>query len=263
MRGIAAALNAPSVDRRVLREQIRDYLVQDILEGRRAPGDRIVETRVARDFNVSQTPVREALRDLEVFGFVVVIPFRGAVVRETSIEDLLQVYPIRAMLEGLAARHAATRISEPGLKKLATLLQRMRKAAACGDHRACVDADLAFHFTIVEASGNWLLMQFWERMRLASSTFITVMKTKHSLHEIAEHHLPLLEALTARNPKLAERTMRRHIERAGDWLRASLKREGNQHTKPVPTAKDNGRGKRLAPADTARRARATLTSVKN
>ncbi len=136
MPGIAAALNAPSVDRRVLREQIRDYLVQDILEGRRAPGDRIVETRVARDFNVSQTPVREALRDLEVFGFVVVIPFRGAVVRETSIEDLLQVYPIRAMLEGLAARHAATRISEPGLKKLATLLQRMRKAAACGDHRA-------------------------------------------------------------------------------------------------------------------------------
>ncbi len=263
MRGTAAAVNAGMVDRRVLREQIRNYLVQDILEGRRAPGDRIVETRVARNFNVSQTPVREALRDLEVFGFVTIIPFRGAIVRETSTEDLLQVYPIRAMLEGLAARDAATRISEAGLKKLATLLQRMRKAAACGDHRACVDADLAFHFTIVEASGNWLLMQFWERMRLASSTFITVTKTKQSLHEIAEHHLPLLDALTARNPKQAERTMRRHIEKAGKWLRASLKRGGHQHTKPVPTAFANRHGKRLKPADTVRRARPTFRSIKN
>jgi DNA-binding GntR family transcriptional regulator len=252
LRGTAGAGNSSLVDRRVLREQIRNYLIQDILEGRRAPGDRVIETRVARTFNVSQTPVREALRDLEMFGFVTIIPFRGAVVRETSTEDLLQVNPIRAMLEGFAARQAATRINEAGLKRLAMLLQRMRKAADSGDDRACVDADLAFHSTIVEASGNWLLMQFWERMRLASSTLITITKTKHSLHEVAEHHVPLLEALTARNPKQAERTMRRHIETAGNWLRASFKKRGDDHTKLAPTAFAKRRGKRVMRPDVVR-----------
>src|SRR3954453_647287 len=87
-------------ERRVLREDIRDRLMEEILNGRLAPGDRIVETRVARQFGVSQAPVREALRDLELFGFVVSSPFRGAIVREIPVEELVQIYPIRAMLEG-------------------------------------------------------------------------------------------------------------------------------------------------------------------
>src|SRR6185369_10116596 len=98
------------VERRVLREEIRDQLIEDILNRRLSPGDRIVETRIAQRFGVSQAPVREALRDLELFGFVVTSPFRGAIVREISADDLLQLYPIRAVLEGLAAREAARRI---------------------------------------------------------------------------------------------------------------------------------------------------------
>ena len=216
-------------ERRVLREEIRDHLMQDILEGRRAPGDRIVETRVAQQFNVSQGPVREALRDLELFGFVSSSPFRGSVVRETSVEELVKVYPVRAVIEGLAARDAAVNLSAADLRKLGRLLQVMRKAAQKNDDRACVDADLRFHLTIVEASGNWLLKQFWERMRLANTTSITVSTTKHSLFEIAERHEPILKALAARNPKLAERVMRRHIEEAGSWLHAFFAAERSLH----------------------------------
>lgn len=76
-------------ERRVLREDIRDRLIEEILSGRLAPGDRLVETRIAQDYGVSQAPVREALRDLEMFGFIVSSPFRGAIVRQSSTEDLV------------------------------------------------------------------------------------------------------------------------------------------------------------------------------
>jgi DNA-binding GntR family transcriptional regulator len=209
----------------VLREDIRDQLMEEILSGRLAPGDRLVETRIAQQYGVSQAPVREALRDLEMFGFIVSAPFRGAIVRQISVEDLVQIYPIRAVLEGLAAHEAATRIDAAGLRRLENLLVTMRNAAARGDNRAAVDADFAFHLAIVEASGNWLLKQTWERMRMATTTFLTVSKSHHSLTEIAERHTPVLEALRARDPKAAEAVMRRHIDEPGHWIRAVLEEE--------------------------------------
>jgi DNA-binding GntR family transcriptional regulator len=210
------------IARRVLREDIRDELMEEILSGRRAPGSRLVETRIASDYGVSQAPVREALRDLEMYGFIVSSPFKGAVVRQSSPEELVQIYPIRAVLEGLAAREAASRMTPALLARLEKYLVTMRKAAARGQTRKAVEADFAFHLTIVEASGNGLLTQFWERMRLATSTFLTVSRSRHSLVEIAERHRPVLDALRAGEPAEAERAMRRHIEEPGRWLQSAL-----------------------------------------
>ncbi|MEP6914633.1 MAG: GntR family transcriptional regulator [Acidobacteriota bacterium] len=221
----------------MLREDIRDRLIDDILDGRLAPGDRIVETRMARQFGVSQAPVREALRDLELFGFVVSSPFRGAIVREISVEELVQIYPIRAMLEGLAAREAAARIKGADLKRLEKLIVSMRRAASRGDTRGAVDADFAFHFTIVCASGSRLLREFWERMRLATTTFLTISKSDRSLPEIAERHVEVLEALRSQNPDAAEQAMRRHIEEPGHWLRAAMDDAEAQKPRPKPRAK--------------------------
>jgi DNA-binding GntR family transcriptional regulator len=212
-------------ERRVLRDEIRDQLIEQILNGRLAPGERIVEMRIAQQFGVSQAPVREALRDLDLLGFVVSSPFRGAIVRQISVEELVQLYPIRAVLEGLAARHAASRIDASTLKKLDRLLATMRTAAAKGDHRRAVEADFAFHLTIVEASGNRLLQQIWDRMRLATTTFLTVSKSHHSLREIVERHAAVVEALRTRDPNAAERALRLHIEVPGEWLRAALEEE--------------------------------------
>jgi DNA-binding GntR family transcriptional regulator len=211
--------------KRVLREEIRDKLIDDILNGRLMPGDRMIEIRIAQRFGVSQAPVREALRDLELLGFAESSAFRGTIVRRISVDDLVQIYPIRAVLEGLAAREAATRITAGDVRRLEKLLETMRTAAARGDVRASVDADFAFHFTIVKASGNWLLQQSWERMRLATTTFLTVSKSHRSLAEIAERHVPVLEALQAQDPAAAEAEMRRHIEEPGQWLRVALESE--------------------------------------
>src|SRR3954471_2979200 len=149
---VAPIANARPAERRVFREEIREKLIDDIISGRLAPGSRIVETRLAQQFGVSQAPVREALRDLELFGFVVSSPFRGTQVREISPEDLLEIYPVRAALEGVAARAAATRIDEATLTQLEDLIGAMRDAATRNDHRAHVDADFAFHHAVIEAS---------------------------------------------------------------------------------------------------------------
>jgi DNA-binding GntR family transcriptional regulator len=141
---------------------------------------------------------------------------------------LLQLYPIRAVLEGLAAREAATRIRPAALRKLQKLLETMRSVAAEGDERLAVQTDFAFHLTIVEASENRLLQQIWDRMRLATTTFLTVSKSHHSLSEIAERHAAVLDALRAHDPRAAEQAMRRHIEEPGEWMRAALAEEADR-----------------------------------
>jgi len=223
------------LERRVFREEIREQLIQDILNGRLAPGARIVETRIAQQFGVSQGPVREALRDLELFGFVVSSPFRGTQVRKISTEDLLEIYPIRAALEGVAARAAAGRIDQATLTRLDGLIDSMREAAVRDDYRTAVDADQTFHHTIVKASGNHMLEHVWQTMRLSITTCVTHSLTHRSLHEIAERHVNVLEALRARDPQRAEAAIRRHIEEPGEWI---LSEHGQRRTTDQPESND-------------------------
>jgi DNA-binding GntR family transcriptional regulator len=210
--------NPRPLGRRVFREEIRERLIEDILGGRLAPGARLVETRLAQQFGVSQGPVREALRDLELFGFVVSTSFRGTQVRQISTQDLLEIYPIRAALEGVAAYAAASRIDDATLAQLADLIDVMREAANNDDHRTVVDTDRAFHAAIVTASGNRMLDHVWQMLRLSITTCVTHSVTHRSLHVIAERHVLLLEALRARDPERAEAAMRRHIEEASEWI---------------------------------------------
>jgi DNA-binding GntR family transcriptional regulator len=211
--------------RRVLREEIKEYLIDAILRGQLRPGDRIIETRIAQDLGVSQTPVREALRDLELLGFVTSEPFRGTRVRAFTHEELVQIYPIRAAIEGVAARAAATRITTEQLLTLEEQIDRMREASELGDEATAIEADIAFHRIIVEASGNRLLEQFWTSLSLATTTFLTFSIHRRAIEGLAARHEPILEALRARDPDRAEAAMRRHIEEPGRWVYEALSRE--------------------------------------
>src|SRR6478735_6177071 len=213
--------NAQPIERRVFRDEIREKMIDAILTGRLPPGTRIVETKLAQQFGVSQAPVREALRDLALYGFVVSSPARGTQVRRITPEELLEIYPIRAALEGVAAAAAAPRIDEATLSQLEDLITTMRDAAARNDQWAQVNADGAFHHTIVTAAGNRMLEHVWQTMRLSVTTCVTHSLTHRSLHEITERHVPVLEALRSRDPVKAEAAIRRHIEEPGEWIRAA------------------------------------------
>ena len=216
--GTAAAQSQPTrmIERRVLRDEVRERLMEDILSGKLQPGERIVETRVAKELGLSQTPVREALRDLELLGFVVTSAFRGATVRRVSPEDWAEIYPIRAALEGVAARAAAARISDDDVRHLRGLIETMRSASQRGDKHATIAADIEFHAHIVELSENRVLKQLWQSLRLATTTFLTVSVTHRPLQELAERHTVVLEALVSRDGAVAEAAMRSHISDLAD-----------------------------------------------
>jgi DNA-binding GntR family transcriptional regulator len=201
----------------MLRDQVKDALVERILDGVYGPGDRIVEMRVAEEFGVSQAPVREALRELELLRLVVSEPFRGARVREVSAEELREIYPVRAALEEVAAR-AATPALAADVKPLKTELKGMRRAAKRGDVHDFIARDVAFHRVIVEGSGNRTLQDLWRSLHVDLRTTITLIKHVDDLAEVAESHLPVLEAIEAGDAELAASLLRRHIEAFADWI---------------------------------------------
>lgn len=204
--------------RRVFREDVKDFLLDAILSGDLKPGERVVESRIARELGVSQGPVREALRDLELLGFVESQPFRGASVRKFSNRDLVEIYPVRAALEGVAAREAAQCIDEDVLRDLESSLDAMRSAARDNDRASLIHADVQFHRTVVEASGNRILLHLWQTTSLFSSTTVSVALSHWLLMDLAERHTPIISALRDRDPARAEATMRSHIEELASTL---------------------------------------------
>jgi DNA-binding GntR family transcriptional regulator len=209
-----------TVSRVVLREQVKELILQRILTGVYAPGDRLVETRIAQELGTSQAPVREALRDLELLRFVESAPFKGARVREISDEELVEIYPVRAALEELAAREAAVRL-DGRVDALEAELDAMHRAADEGDLHTQVVHDVDFHRLIVEAAGNRILQDVWGYLRIESRTIITAVRTGMDGHEIAERHRPVLDALRDRDPDRAGAALRRHLEEFADRLRGT------------------------------------------
>jgi DNA-binding GntR family transcriptional regulator len=210
------------VGRTVLREQVKNMLLERILTGHYAPGERLIETRIANEFGVSQAPVREALRELESLRFVESASFRGSWVREVSDDELAEVYPIRAALEEVAAREAAKRL-DGDVSALEAEIEGMAKAKDLSEQ---VEHDVRFHELIVEASGNGRLFEMWSSLQVEARTAITALRTGLSAHEAAELHKPIVEALRAKNSRAAGRELRNHVEKFGQRLIESRRNGG-------------------------------------
>jgi DNA-binding GntR family transcriptional regulator len=206
-----------AVNRAILRDQIKDVLMQRILEGFYEPGQRVVELRIAEEFGVSQAPVREALRELEILRLVESEPFRGARVRAVRADEIAESYPVRAVLEELAATLAAPRLAGASAP-LRTEIDAMRAAAADSDLRGFVHHDVAFHRVFVDASANGTLIGVWESLHVDLRTRLTLIQRLGDLEEVAESHVPIMEALAAGDAERAGRRVREHIEGFGRWF---------------------------------------------
>jgi DNA-binding GntR family transcriptional regulator len=201
----------------MLRDQIKDVIVERILDGVYGPGERIVEIRVAEEFGVSQAPVREALRELELLRLIVSEPFRGARVRSVTSEELAEIYPVRAALEEVAARAAAPVLAGK-VEPLVAEVEAMRVAARAADVHEFTAHDVAFHRVIVEASGNRTLQELWVSLHVDLRTTITLIKRVDDLMHVAESHVPVLQALDSGDAERSARELRQHIESFADWV---------------------------------------------
>ena len=200
-----------AIARTVLREQVKDVLLQRIVRGELQPGERLVETRIAQELGTSQAPVREALRDLELLRLVESEPFRGARVRAFGDDELVEIYPVRAALDELAAKEAAIALAGD-VTALEAELGAMRAAVERGDLHDLVQHDFAFHLEIVEAAGNAVLTQCWKSLGVEGRITLTIYGTQIAPSETAELHVPLLDAIRSGNAVTAGKEARKHVE---------------------------------------------------
>lgn len=199
------------LSRSVLADQVKDRLLEDILGGRREPGSRIVETKVARELGTSQAPVREALRGLEALGVVEITPFRGSRVRRPSRRELIEAYAVRSALEGLGARLAVPRLSDADLARLGAHVEAMREAARRNDGHALAKADASFHGQLVDLADNRALEKVWRSLEPLSRTYITLIIPGADPHWAADLHAPILGALERRDPEGVAAALERHF----------------------------------------------------
>lgn len=151
------------IHRTCMRDHIRNAIVSRILDGSTPPGTRLKEMTLAHEFNVSQAPVREALRELEAIGLLESERYRGTRVRSIELDELREAYELRAAIEESAARLAVP-CSKTDLDKLESDLKLMRRATRERDTDAYMDSAVNFHRHIVQMSGNRLYLRAWEHM---------------------------------------------------------------------------------------------------
>lgn len=198
-------------ERHCLSDHIRRVLAGRIIDGTLKPGERLVELKIAREFNSSQTPVREALRELESLRLIESEPYRGTRVREVTEREMSEAYAVRAVLERMAAELAA-----PALKGDVAALRRsvagLREAAAAGDRDAYVRHDIDLHRGIVAASGNRMLLQTWESLAFETRTRLSLARRQPDLIPLAAWHDTVVDALEAGDGEAAGRLLKEHAE---------------------------------------------------
>ena len=201
--------------RAVLSDRVRAFIVEAILTGEYKPGHRVVESALARRLGVSQAPVREAIRDLVLLGFLETEHYKGTTVRFFSPQELWEVYTVRAALESLAARLAAVHVTEEDVAVLKRILAEMMVAGKARDRESIVRLDNEFHETVIQLSQNQLLYQLWRTLEFARWTIYTYRMSSYEPEYLAARHGELVDAIQSRDPERSMRVMQHHIEDLG------------------------------------------------
>lgn len=223
---VAKRADERDLRKRTLRKEICDYIQKEIARGRFRPGDRIVETQLARELNVSQAPVREAILELGAMGLLEERPYAGSVVRQLKPEDVEDIYNVRAFIDEYAARLAARRITEEQLAEMESLLARMNAAK---DIHEFVDMDIEFHGMVVRATGSRTMERMWDSLRLVEWTSLSVAVTRNSLEELAAQHWEIYRLLKKRADHTVGAYMFLHIKNFGDELKRYLEATGGEY----------------------------------
>ncbi|CAH0125619.1 GntR family transcriptional regulator [Peribacillus sp. NPDC101481] len=184
-----------------LPDQVCDLLKESIIKGELKPGDRIIEMEIAKSYNVSQAPVREALSRLRKEGFVIHHRHKGTFVSNFSKKNIDEIYSFREAIEPLAIARAIQKIKEVDLKELSDLYQEMLKAGKNGDLEKVREIDVAFHSYIYKLADHDYMYQVWEDLSAVSNRiwYITSKIYFDNLDEIAKLHKPILDALYKRD----------------------------------------------------------------
>lgn len=214
-------------------EQIREVLLKRIGSGELAPGERIVESRLTKEFAVSAIPVREAIRELVAKGFLDSAAHKGSWVREVSVTETIEAFGVRAALESLAAMTAANAL-RGNCGKLRKVCKAIVAAARRRDFDAFQRENQAFHRAIVKASENGVLLRVWDSLAFEVRTRFALefLKTADFV-AIAREHESIVDALDAGDAQRASQSLHSHSGRLVEYLRTEAAERKQLVDKPT------------------------------
>jgi DNA-binding GntR family transcriptional regulator len=207
-----------------IKKMISDY--------RFSPGSRLNVEQLARDLGTSRTPIWEAVRRLEQEGLAKNIPNRGVFLVELTHQTAIELYTVREVLEGMAARLAVQRISDKALEKMEKQLQEQEKFVAAEDLVAYSKSDFDFHAAIYAACGNAILREMLESIKEKVRPF--KLRITPILSELFNDHQMIVRAMRLRDPLLAEMAFREHNQRVLRQLHADDLDGRSRHTNTPP-----------------------------
>jgi len=201
-----------------------ELIREAIVDGRLEPGQRLKEEELARALGISRTPIREALLMLQAEGLVDAVPNRGAMVRVHTPEDLDDLYQLRALLEGYAARRAALRISDEQVEALRASCERFDRIDPNKKLRELVRENMLFHSTILDIAGSARLASMVRRVIELPLVYKSYIWYSPDQQRISVHyHRQIVNALAARDAERAELVMKEHVFEARDLLVSRLR----------------------------------------
>lgn len=199
-------------DYKPLREVIFNSLREAIIIGELRPGERLMEVQLAEKMGVSRTPVREAIRKLELEGLVNMIPRKGAHVAELSVKDIMDVLEVRASLDGLATSLASERITDDELKELKYINGQFASYIEKENLNGSIKKDVEFHDIIYKASRNDKLISILNNLREQVQRFrVIYLKDYGSPVNLIKEHNEIFEAVSTRNTEFARNFAKAHI----------------------------------------------------
>lgn len=213
-------------DYKPLREVIFNTLREAIIIGELKPGQRLMEVHLAEKMGVSRTPVREAIRKLELEGLVNMMPRKGAHVADLSLKDIMDVLEVRATLDALASELAALRITAEELKELKHVQLQFVNYVERDNLQGSIKKDVEFHDIIYRASRNDKLIQISNNLREQVQRYrVVYLKDYGSPKEIIKEHVEILEAITAREAENARKAAMKHIKNQEETIIKATKKE--------------------------------------
>jgi DNA-binding GntR family transcriptional regulator len=221
-------------DRDDLQQQTYRQLKQGIADGDIGAGSRLSEPELAVRFGVSRSPIREALLRLEQDGFVVRSASGRMSVAPLELDELESLYVVRANLEGLATRLAASRLRTIDLEQMGAALEEMRRRVAAGEYQAAVEAGGAFHDVILRECANQPLVDVLDHLKSRITRFRSIAASFDNYDsQRIEEHRRILDALFDRDAARAEQEMVRHITQSAAALMHNL-RHAHRATETTP-----------------------------
>ncbi|HHW03562.1 MAG TPA: GntR family transcriptional regulator [Thermoanaerobacterales bacterium] len=217
-----------------LRDVVFGALREAIITGELKPGERLMEVQLAEEMGVSRTPVREAIRKLELEGLVVMIPRKGAYVAGLSLKDAADVFEIRESLEGLAAALAAERITDEELEAMEKILTEISSASEKDDVETIIKKDAEFHQILFAATRNDRLAQIINNLKEQIDRFrVQSFTNPDRIKSILQEHRRIVDALKDGDADRAEKLAKDHIEKVENNVMNILRKQMDFEEEPL------------------------------